>query len=238
MMPLCDRPHWHPYRVPRDQADAHSISWGPRRDPHSTKRIFGVFLVLAVLLLFFTASAFWLVLVAGFYLFRVLRTPPAKTSDPPQPQRIDPGGGFDSDDVRKALDRQIPTISGRIPPDLLEKVQSIRQIILGILPRAGVLPPGSPELFAVERTATDYLPTALESYLNLPTTYATLHPVKDGKTAKQVLMDQLTLLESKMYEVADTVHRNDTDRLLANGRFLEDRFGRSDLSLPGPAPGP
>ena len=52
---------------------------------------------------------------------------------------------------------------------------------------------------------------------------------------KDVLMDQLTLLESKMSEVADDVHRNDTDRLLANGRFLEERFGRSALSLDSPA---
>ena len=52
---------------------------------------------------------------------------------------------------------------------------------------------------------------------------------------KDVLMDQLTLLQSKMSEVADDVHRNDTDRLLANGRFLEERFGRSALSLDSPA---
>ena len=72
-------------------------------------------------------------------------------------------------------------------------------------------------------------------YLNLPRAYATLHPVQDRKTPKQVLMDQLTLLESKMSEVADDLRRNDTDRLLANRRFLEERFGRSALSLEGPA---
>jgi hypothetical protein len=139
---------------------------------------------------------------------------------------------FDPNDVRHALDQEVRQVSGRVPPDVLAKVQSIQQIILGILPRTGTLPPGSPELFVVQRTATDYLPTALESYLNLPRAYATLHPVQDGKTPKQVLLDQLTLLESKMNEVADDVHRNDTDRLLANGRFLEERFGRSALSLP------
>jgi hypothetical protein len=62
-----------------------------------------------------------------------------------------------------------------------------------------------------------------------------MHPVQDGKTPKEVLLDQLTLLESKMSEVADDVHRNDSDRLLANGRFLQERFGRSPLSLKPPA---
>jgi hypothetical protein len=62
-----------------------------------------------------------------------------------------------------------------------------------------------------------------------------MHPVQDGKTPKEVLLDQLTLLENKMSEVADDVHRNDSDRLLANGRFLQERFGRSPLSLKPPA---
>ena len=196
---------------------------------YSTKNLVGSLLAIAGLVLFFTGvvGALWPVIVIGLYLIGVLVTPGTAT--------IDLRSGFDPDDVRHALDHEVRAVSGRVPPDVLAKVQNIQQIILGILPRTGTLPPGSPELFVVERTATDYLPTSLESYLNLPRAYATLHPVQDGKTAKQVLMDQLTLLESKMTEVADDVHRNDTDRLLANGRFLEERFGRSALSLDSPA---
>jgi hypothetical protein len=195
---------------------------------YSTKNLVGSVLALVGLVLFFTrvVGGLWPVIVIGLYLIGVLVTPGTAT--------VDLRSGFDPDDVRKALDHEVHVVSGRVPPEVLAKVQSIQQIILGILPRSGALPPGSPELFVVERTATEYLPTALESYLNLPRAYATLHPVQDGKTAKQVLMDQLTLLESKMSEVADDVHRNDTDRLLANGRFLEERFGRSALSLDSP----
>lgn len=197
---------------------------------YSTKNIVGCLLALVGLALFFTGiiGPLWPVIVVGLYLLGALVAP--------SPKVIDLRSGFDPDDVRKAMDHEIRAVSGRVPPDILAKVQAIQEIILGILPRSGALPPGSPELFVVERTATEYLPTALESYLNLPRAYATLHPVQDGKTPKQVLMDQLTLLESKMNEVADDVHRNDTDRLLANGRFLEERFGRSALSLQGPTP--
>jgi hypothetical protein len=195
---------------------------------YSTKNIVGSLLAVVGLVLFFTGVvvALWPVIVIGLYLIGVLVTPGTAS--------IDLRSGFDPDDVRKALDHEVHVVSGRVPAEVFAKVQSIQQIILGILPRSGALPPASPELFVVERTATDYLPTALESYLNLPRAYATLHPVQDGKTPKQVLMDQLTLLESKMSEVADDVHRNDTDRLLANGRFLEERFGRSSLSLDTP----
>jgi hypothetical protein len=196
---------------------------------YSTKNIVGSLLAIVGLVLFFTGvvGALWPVIVIGLYLIGVLVTPGTAT--------VDLRSGFDPDDVRHALDHEVHAVSGRVPADILAKVQNIQQIILGILPRTGALPPGSPELFVVERTATDYLPTSLESYLNLPRAYATLHPVQDGKTAKQVLLDQLSLLESKMTEVADDVHRNDTDRLLANGRFLEERFGRSALSLDSPA---
>jgi hypothetical protein len=196
---------------------------------YSTKNIVGSLLAMVGLVLFFTGviGALWPVIVIGLYFIGALVTPGTAS--------IDLRSGFDPDDVRKALDHEVHAVSGRVPADVFAKLQSIQQIILGILPRSGALPPGSPELFVVERTATDYLPTALESYLNLPRAYATLHPVQDGKTPKQVLLDQLGLLESKMSEVADDVHRNDTDRLLANGRFLEERFGRSALSLDNPA---
>jgi hypothetical protein len=153
----------------------------------------------------------------------------------PGKKRIDLTSGFDSNDVRQALDTQVRNITGKVPPEVMVRVLKIRQIVLGILPRSGNLPPGSPLLFIIDRIATDYLPTSLEAYLNLPRAYATSHPVQDGKTPTDVLLDQLALLENKMNEIADDIHRNDADRLLANGRFLEGRFGRSPLS-PKPPP--
>src|SRR5207237_1370630 len=120
--------------------------------------------------------------------------------------KIDLSTGFDPNDVKEALDIQLRTITGKVPPEVMAKVLKIRQTILGILPRSG----------------------------NLPRANATRHPGQDSKTPKEVLLDQLTLLETKMNEVADDVHRNDWDRLLAHGRFLEERFGRG----PGPRPDP
>jgi hypothetical protein len=39
----------------------------------------------------------------------------------------------------------------------------------------------------------------------------TVHPIEGGKTARQVLAEQLDLLRVQMDEVADAVARNDTD---------------------------
>jgi hypothetical protein len=204
------------------------MSEGVLRYLYGRKNIVGSALALVGLVLFFTGipgSALWPVDVLGLYLVGVLITPGNR--------KIDLSTGFDPNDVKLALDTQVRLITGKVPPEVMAKVLKIRQIIFGILPRAGNLPPGSPELFVVERTASDYLPTSLEAYLRLPRAYATLHAVH-GKTPKEILLDQLTLLETKMTEVADDLHRNDSDRLLANGRFLQERFGRSPLSLKPP----
>jgi hypothetical protein len=46
-----------------------------------------------------------------------------------------------------------------------------------------------------------------------------------GKTAHEELKAQLDLLDSKLDDIAQDLERQDTDRLLANRRFLEQRFG-------------
>ena len=50
----------------------------------------------------------------------------------------------------------------------------------------------------------------------------------DGKTARQELKGQLDLLDSKLDDIAQDLQRQDADRLLANRRFLESRFGLRD----------
>jgi len=193
---------------------------------YSTKNMVGSALALGGLALYFTGVVhdLWPVVVAGLYAFGVLVTPRPKSVDLHD---------FDPRDVDRALDRLVKSVAGRLPRDVQGRVESIVETIDGILPRTGQLAPGSPELFILQRTATDYLPTALESYLNLPRAYATMHQLEDGKTARQLLDEQLDLLGEQMDEVADAVAKNDADRLMAHGRFLEERFGKSDLALPG-----
>jgi hypothetical protein len=82
--------------------------------------------------------------------------------------------------------------------------------------------------------ALDYLPTTIESYLALPASYATGRAVQGNKTPLDVMKEQLDLLDAQMGEIAEAVHRRDSDRLLANGIFLEERFGkaRDGIALP------
>lgn len=65
--------------------------------------------------------------------------------------------------------------------------------------------------------------------MNLPSAYANLHPVKNGKTARQLLSEQLDLLDHSMQQIVEDIHRNDTQKLVVHGRFLEEKFRKDDL---------
>ncbi len=159
-----------------------------------------------------------ILLVIGFYLAGVVAV-----RGTPRVHRL----GFDPMQVQRSLLAEIAAVAGRVPPDIWIRIQRIELTIpVEILPRLDCLPLGAHELYLVERTARDFLPTAVETYLQLPGGYASA----GGATAHQVLVDELDLLETQMRRVAEVVHRTDMDRLLAHRRFLEDRFRRLDLS--------
>ena len=194
----------------------------------SVKNLLGCLLALAglVLHLFGLFGAFWpLVVVALYALGAVLG---------PRPRPKLARDTFDPKAVRQALDHAYQMTHGRLPADAQSQVARIRQAILELLPHAAEFPIGSPDLYVLQRTAVDYLPTTIQAYLALPPSYAAERVIQDGKTPVQVLREQLELLDQQMEEVAEAVHRRDSDRLLAQGIFLEERFGRRDegLSLP------
>jgi hypothetical protein len=96
------------------------------------------------------------------------------------------------------------------------------------LPRASALGAVSRAEYVLRACATDYLPSALQPYLDLPRRYADQRSAANGKTPRELLTEQLDLLEREITEIADAVNRHDVERLLINGRFLADRFGHSD----------
>lgn len=151
----------------------------------------------------------------------------------PRGRKLELEDSFSAQDavVRSSLDSTLASIHRRVPKEVEDGVASIRQNVLDILSREARLAAHSPELFVVLRTATDYMPTALQAYLRLPAGYATSRRQSDGKTALEILLEQLALLDREMVDVADAVTKLDLDRLRAHGRFLADRFGRSELEL-------
>lgn len=143
-------------------------------------------------------------------------------------------GSEDARQVTEGLDRLLRSIRKHVPADIYSKVESIRGSILltmTIQGRGSGSLAGDPTIFLIRQTALDYLPAALEQYLALPPEYAERPILADGRTPHAALAEQLDLMDRKMREVADDMVRHDTDRLVAHGRFLQERFGSSAFDL-------
>jgi len=81
----------------------------------------------------------------------------------------------------------------------------------------------------VRETVLRYLPETLANYAALPPAFRASHVLKDGKTARDLMTEQLGLLDGKMREIIANVASSDAQALLANGRFLEAKFRAPDF---------
>jgi hypothetical protein len=196
---------------------------------YSTPNIVGSILGIVGLLLFFTGliQDFWLLIVVGLYLIGVFVTPNDPTFDLTFQNQVS------VDEIRTELEKLVGSARKRIPKEALEKVESIKTSILSILPQIVDINAGDRNLFIIRQTALDYLPETLEYYMNLPPAYANLHPIRNGKTARQLLLEQLDLLDNEMQAIVADFHRNDSQKILAHSRFLEQKFRRDDLLAVG-----
>jgi len=135
----------------------------------------------------------------------------------------------DADQIEAGLDQMLSAIRREIAPDIYEPVESIRDAIVFTLDHAGDLQT-DPDIYTVRQTALTYLPEALSRYLSLPRAYAERQIVTDGKTAHDILLEQLKLMEEKAHEVAEAVIERQSQRLVTHGRFIAERFSDSALA--------
>ncbi len=196
---------------------------------YSRRNIAGSLLAVAGLGLYFlgiVTGPIWLPIVAGLYAIGYLLVPGQPAVD------LGFGATQDAGQIRAGLEKLLRSIKGRIADDLYARVVSIRDSILVTLPPNGEPKDATdPNIRLIRQTALDYLPAALSAYLALPRAYAEGRRVAGGRTPHDVLLDQLELMDRKMQEVAEDIVRQDSDRLLAHGRFLAERFAPSALQL-------
>ncbi|MEN6622799.1 MAG: hypothetical protein ABFD50_14770 [Smithella sp.] len=187
---------------------------------YGTPNIIGCLLGILGLALFFTGiiNQFWFLIVIGLYAIGVLATPRSPSYELSMKNQLT------ADDIREELDDLIRKIKGKVPKDVLEVVQSIKASILEVLPQIVDLSGSDYNIYTIRKTALDYLPASLQNYINLPPAYANFYLVKDGKTSKQLLLEQLNLLDQEMKETVQSVYANDTQKLMVQGQFLKEKF--------------
>lgn len=195
---------------------------------YSRRNIVGSILALGGLALNFVGlvgGLAWLPITAGLYLIGVLLVPGE------QGLAIQLGAAQDASDVREGLERLLRALRGKVADDLYAKVVSIQGSILGTLEIEGVGDGADPNVYLIRQTALAYLPDAFSTYLRMPRVMAERRAIADGRTPHDVLLDQLELMDRRLASVADDIARHDSDRLLANGRFLAEKFGVSSLRV-------
>lgn len=120
--------------------------------------------------------------------------------------------------------RQVP--SGRIEAllQLPEPARSRAWSLLCAVQDSLQVGPGDPQSTYLLREVRDsYLPDTIEAYLRLPPS-ARAQLDRQGQSPEALLLDQLILLEGGVREAQRHDHTA-ADRLLAQGRFLSERFG-------------
>ena len=192
---------------------------------YSPGNILGCLLGLLGLGLFFVGliKLYWFAIVAGLYALGFLIAPANRRLD----LKID--AELDLADILEALESLAKTVrKKRAVKEVVALVDSIKESIVEILPRLA-RQEGTPyDAHVIRQTALEYLPDMLETYLALPPAFARLHPVKDGKTATEVFIGQLQLLDAEMNKLAVDILKNDTEALIVHGNFLKEKFQSSD----------
>ncbi|WP_052351694.1 hypothetical protein [Deinococcus pimensis] len=145
----------------------------------------------------------------------------------PQPQAP-------TDELTAAVDAVLREHGRDLPPEAVERVRTLRARVAeaaGYLRERDLM--NAEHGFHLKQIATDYLPGAVRAYLRLPRGLADTEVLSDGKTGKDLLLEQLDLLAEGTSSVLSGVLRAEAQQLLAHGRFLEKRFetGSKDFDV-------
>jgi hypothetical protein len=189
--------------------------------------IVGSTLGLAGLALLFAGviKSYWPFIVAGLYGVGYLAAPR------PSGLQIDFAEALGVPELTRKLDKIAEAARKTLPQDAASIVDAIRASVLDILAQAAAPASDAYQLQVARQTVNSYLPQMLDSYARLPPAFARLHVVKDGKTAQQILKDQLVLLDRELKQIALELHRADTEALIVHGEFLKKKFGASSGAL-------
>ncbi len=183
---------------------------------------------LACLVLGVPGGVLWLPAAVVLYVIGVLIVPAQRGL------KLEPAKVQDADEVSAGLERLLVNIHGRVADDIYVRVDSIHHSIASTLPSNGTADTTDPSVFLVRQTALNYLPQALDAYLAVPRSYAEGRTVAGGQTPHDALLQQLDLMDARLHDVSEAMIQHDSDRLLANTRFLAERFAGSSLRLTAP----
>ncbi|MBF0255545.1 MAG: hypothetical protein HQL47_03610 [Gammaproteobacteria bacterium] len=198
---------------------------------YGTPNLAGMALALLGLGLLFSGliKSYWWLIVAGLYGVGYLGTP----------QRAEEVRQLDDQLEMQALLQAFGDFLKRVHPQLsapvLAQLEQFKQTAEAIIQRIERLDQGSDTRHAVRQTLAHYLPELIHDYLQLPPAFARLHPVRAGMTPRQLLLQQLELLNRDFSRILNDIHSEQLDRLEAHGQFLRQRFRHAEAVFETPS---
>ena len=127
------------------------------------------------------------------------------------------------------FDELVQRVKPQLTPEMHAHLASVRASVAEVLPRLVGARSHDADLFTVRETVLRYLPETLANYVALPPVFRSSHALEGGKTARDLLAEQLALLDDKLREIVANVAAADAQALLANGKFLEAKFRQPDF---------
>jgi hypothetical protein len=125
-------------------------------------------------------------------------------------------------EVLAGLDCLIANVEGLLEEGDVATLQRIRDNAALALPGTDApLDLSDHETWLLRQICIDYLPGALEHYIALPADLAS-EPVLDGRSAREVLDEQLALIERRLDQMATRTYRREAGDLLTHARFVAD----------------
>ena len=198
----------------------------------SGKNIVGSVLAVIAIILEVTVGlgAFWPVIVVAAYGVGALLWPRDRLN-----LTLALGESASQDDLKAqmgSLRKTMNAQSGRLGTDVVKPLGDLLDVLDEIVSKWDDLLVAPDQSHVVQQMVVDYLPTSLQTYLNIPATYALTARVAGKKSAHDELLDQLTLLMTEATKIRTAVYSKDLDALGDQSRFLQDKFGKSSLDLP------
>lgn len=122
--------------------------------------------------------------------------------------------------------------SDKLPIEAKEVLQNITKNaveLLTFLQTKDSVDHSSEEMINLKSIFDNYIPNLINQFSRLPSHYANNVKTSMGKTAKDMLLEQLNLLEHKIQEISYGIYEDDVTALKVNGRFLKEKFENNDL---------
>ena len=202
----------------------------PLRWLGSTKNILGSLLAVAAVAaqILVGLGPLWPLVVAASYGVGALIAPRERVD-----LRLGLGAGASAEDLQaqlKVFRRAMKGEASRLSGDANGILNKILDALDEIVARWGDLASAPEQRHVVEQMILDYLPTSIQRFLNLPRAFA-VSARAGQKNAHDELIEQLTILQNESDRIRTALYSRDLDALGDQGRFLREKFGKSDLQL-------